>query len=63
MQALRDVAYAGGGVVQLPIMMIWEDLTAGRLVEVLQGWHPPAGIVVMISTTVLELAPIFFRAG
>ena len=27
------------------MMMIWEDLTAGRLVEVLPGWHPPAGIV------------------
>jgi DNA-binding transcriptional LysR family regulator len=45
MPTLRDAAYAGIGVVQLPMMMIWEDLAAGRLVEVLQGWHPPAGIV------------------
>ena len=45
MPALRDAAYAGVGVVQLPMMMIWEDLAAGRLVEVLPGWHPPAGIV------------------
>jgi DNA-binding transcriptional LysR family regulator len=45
MSALRDAAYAGVGVVQLPMMMIWEDLAAGRLVEVLPGWHPPAGIV------------------
>jgi hypothetical protein len=45
MPALREAAYAGVGVVQLPMMMIWEDLAAGRLVEVLQGWHPPAGIV------------------
>jgi DNA-binding transcriptional LysR family regulator len=27
------------------VIMIWEDLAAGRLVEVLPGWHPPAGIV------------------
>jgi DNA-binding transcriptional LysR family regulator len=45
MPALRDAAYAGVGVVQLPMMMIWEDLAAGRLVDVLPGWHPPAGIV------------------
>jgi DNA-binding transcriptional LysR family regulator len=45
MSALRDAAYAGVGVVQLPLMMIWEDLAVGRLVEVLHGWHPPAGIV------------------
>jgi len=45
MPALRDAAYAGVGVVQLPMMMIWEDLAAGRLVEVLPGWHPPAGLV------------------
>jgi len=45
MPALRDAAYAGIGVVQLPMMMIWEDLAAGRLVDVLQGWHPPAGII------------------
>jgi DNA-binding transcriptional LysR family regulator len=45
MPALRDAAYAGVGVVQLPMMMVWEDLAAGRLVDVLRGWHPPAGIV------------------
>ena len=45
MPALRDAAYEGVGVVQLPMMMIWEDLAAGRLVEVLPGWHPPPGIV------------------
>ncbi len=45
MPALRDAAYAGVGVVQLPMMMIWEDLAAGRLVEALPGWRPPPGIV------------------
>jgi DNA-binding transcriptional LysR family regulator len=45
MLALRDAAHAGVGIVQLPMMMIWEDIAAGRLVEVLPGWHPPAGVV------------------
>lgn len=45
MLALREAAYAGVGVVQLPMMMIWEDLTAGRLVDVSPGWRPPAGLV------------------
>ncbi len=45
MSTLRDAAYAGVGVVQIPIMMVWEDLAAGRLIDVLPGWHPPAGIV------------------
>jgi DNA-binding transcriptional LysR family regulator len=45
MPALRDAACAGVGVVQLPVLMVWEDLAAGRLVEVAPGWHPPAGIV------------------
>ena len=45
MSALREAAHAGIGVVQLPIMMVWEDLAAGRLVEVAPNWHPPAGII------------------
>ncbi len=43
--ALREAAYAGAGVVQLPVMMVWEDLASGKLIDVLQGWQPPAGIV------------------
>jgi DNA-binding transcriptional LysR family regulator len=45
MPALRDAAYAGVGVAQLPMMMVWEDLAAGKLIEALPGWHPPAGVV------------------
>jgi len=45
MLALRDAAYAGVGVVQLPMIMVWEDIAAGRLIDVLPRWHPPAGIV------------------
>jgi len=45
MVALREAALAGVGVVQLPTMMIREDLEAGRLVPVLPDWRPPAGII------------------
>lgn len=40
MAALRDAALAGVGVVQLPAMMVQDDLDQGRLVHVLPGWAP-----------------------
>ena len=45
MAALRDAALAGVGVVQLPTMMIWDDIKAGRLLHVLPDWRPRSGIV------------------
>ncbi|MND36235.1 LysR substrate-binding domain-containing protein [Agrobacterium tumefaciens] len=45
MAALRDAALDGAGIVQLPTMMIWQDLSAGTLVPVLSGWRPASGIV------------------
>ncbi|MEW6644608.1 MAG: LysR family transcriptional regulator [Pseudomonadota bacterium] len=45
MAALRQAAIAGVGIVQLPTMMIWQDIDAGRLVHVLPDWRPRAGIV------------------
>lgn len=45
MAALRDAALAGVGVVQLPAMLIAGDVAAGRLVHVLPGWRPRAGII------------------
>lgn len=45
MAMLREAAVAGIGVVQLPTMMIWRDVAAGRLVHVLPDWRPPAGII------------------
>lgn len=45
MAALREAAIAGVGVVQLPTIMIWQDINAGRLVHVLPNWRPRAGIV------------------
>ena len=45
MAALREAAIGSVGVVQLPTMMIWQDVEAGRLVHVLPDWRPPAGII------------------
>jgi DNA-binding transcriptional LysR family regulator len=45
MMALREAAYAGVGIVQLPMMMIWEDVGAGRLIQILPQWRLPVGIV------------------
>lgn len=45
MAALREAAMAGVGIVQLPTMMIWGDIEAGRLIHVLPAWRPRAGIV------------------
>jgi DNA-binding transcriptional LysR family regulator len=45
MAALREAALAGVGVAQLPTMMIWDDIRAGRLVHVLPQWRPRSGIV------------------
>jgi DNA-binding transcriptional LysR family regulator len=45
MNALRIAATAGIGVVQLPTMMMSEELADGRLVQVLPGWAPPREIV------------------
>jgi DNA-binding transcriptional LysR family regulator len=45
MATLREAAIAGVGVVQLPTLMIWEDVEAGRLIRVLPRWRPPVGII------------------
>jgi DNA-binding transcriptional LysR family regulator len=42
---LREAALAGVGVMQLPTVMVWEDIRAGRLVHVLPQWQPRSGIV------------------
>lgn len=45
MTALREAALTGVGVVQLPTIMIWEDIRAGRLVHVLPEWRPRSGVI------------------
>jgi len=45
MTVLREAALAGVGIVQLPTMMIWDDIQAGRLTHVLPDWRPRSGII------------------
>lgn len=45
MTALREAALAGIGIVQLPTMMVWNEIRDGRLIHVLPEWRPPSGIV------------------
>ncbi|MES2035665.1 MAG: LysR substrate-binding domain-containing protein [Pseudomonadota bacterium] len=45
MSVLRDAAIAGVGAVQLPTIFIWDDVRAGRLVNVIPDWRPQSGIV------------------
>ena len=45
MLALRAAAVAGVGVVQLPRMMMIEQLAQGELVPVLSGWEPRREII------------------
>jgi DNA-binding transcriptional LysR family regulator len=45
MLALRAAAVAGVGVVQLPRMMMSEQLAGGQLVPVLPGWEPRREII------------------
>jgi len=45
MTALRQAALAGVGVVQLPLMVVDQDLAEGRLVNICPNWVPRPGIV------------------
>lgn len=45
MTALRLAALKGAGIVQLPQMVVDDDLASGRLQDALPGWAPPAGVV------------------
>jgi len=45
MTALRQAALNGVGVVQLPWMVVEEDLQSGALLDVLPGWAPEGGVV------------------
>lgn len=45
MAVLREACLANVGIVQLPTIMVWEDIRAGRLVHMLPDWRPRSGIV------------------
>ena len=57
MGALRAAALEAIGIVQLPTMMIWRDVDAGRLIHVLPAWRPPAGIVHAVFASRRGLLP------
>ena len=45
MLALREAAVAGVGVVQLPQLMVKDQLAAGELIALLDGWEPKREII------------------
>jgi DNA-binding transcriptional LysR family regulator len=45
MLALREAAIAGVGVVQLPLLMVRDQLAAGELVVVLDEWQPRREVI------------------
>jgi DNA-binding transcriptional LysR family regulator len=45
MTALRHAALRGLGIVQLPCMVMEDDLRSGALQDVIPGWEPRGGIV------------------
>lgn len=45
MNALRVAATAGVGIVQLPVMMVRDELDRGELIHLLPGWAPRSEII------------------
>lgn len=45
MLALREAAMAGIGVVQLPILMVKDQLASGELIRVLEAWEPRREVI------------------
>lgn len=45
MSTLRQAALRGVGVVQLPCMVVEQDLQAGRLLDIMPQWAPRCGLV------------------
>lgn len=57
MIALRIAAMAGVGLVQLPLLMVREQLRAGTLVHVLPDWEPRREIIHVVFPTRRGLVP------
>lgn len=45
MTALRQAALRGVGIVQLPCMVVDDELKKGTLVDVMPGWAPKGGVI------------------
>ncbi|GGD63482.1 LysR family transcriptional regulator [Lacimicrobium alkaliphilum] len=48
MMALRSAAIAGVGIVQLPLLMLGEQLEAGTLIKLLPDWEPRREMIHMV---------------
>ncbi|UFN50260.1 LysR substrate-binding domain-containing protein [Roseomonas sp. OT10] len=57
MESLRQAALAGIGVVQLPSMVVDDDLGRGALVELVPGWAPREGLIHLVFPTRRGLLP------
>jgi DNA-binding transcriptional LysR family regulator len=57
MVALRHAARAGIGIVQLPSLMVEEDLRAGGLEKILTAWTPPRGLIHAVYPSRRGLVP------
>jgi DNA-binding transcriptional LysR family regulator len=57
MSTLRDAALAGVGVVQLPMMMVREQIARDELVHVLPQWAPRPEIIHAVFPTRRGLLP------
>ncbi|HDC4533054.1 TPA: LysR family transcriptional regulator [Enterobacter asburiae] len=57
MLALREAAMAGIGVVQLPVLMVKDQLASGELVRVLDAWEPRREVIHAIYPSRRGLLP------
>jgi len=57
MVALRNAALAGVGVVQLPTLMVTEQIKGGRLIKLLEGWSAPQEIIHVVFPSRRGLLP------
>jgi DNA-binding transcriptional LysR family regulator len=55
--ALRQAVLAGIGIAHLPSVVVRDDISAGRLVELVPGWAPKCGIVHAIFPSRRGLLP------
>lgn len=57
MVALRTAAIAGVGIVQLPTLVVIDEIRGGRLVQVLPGWAPRPHIIHAVYPSKRGLLP------
>lgn len=58
MIALRDAALTGVGIVQLPTMMVCDQLAQGKLIRLLQDWAPRHEIIHVVFPSRRGLLPL-----